>query len=1045
MSSNGFNSRLQALPARWRRRIYWTLALLLTYTVVGFLVLPPIVRAIAVKQLHALFDREVSIESVRINPFVLSGSIRGLLIKDKDGAPFLSWDEAYANFQLSSFFGKHWVFREVRLARPYARIQVNPDRSFNFSDLLEKFSRPGAAPQTPAQPLYLSVGRLQITNAVASLADLTMRTPFRRKLGPLTITLTEFHTDPAGANPYTLTGITDGGEILTWKGVFHLSPPQSEGEFAVTGISLQKYAPLYQDLVRFEIKDGVMDLSSAYRLNLDPTHYTASLSNAEFSLRSFQLASPGAATNTVELDRLAVSGIAADAVKRTVDIKSVLVDGGRLAAARNREEKFNVVELAQPAETATNAPGSIMLLMQAATNAMAFLLESTNQASLVLHQLDVTNCAVSWDDLANRRPVHLLADQIAVTGRELSNHTGSNMTAQVSLRWNTNGTIGVGVAAQLFPTVADVSLALKDIDLGPLDSYLEPFVNLFIIRSKVGLDGKIHLEMPMNKLPEVTFAGDLSLDDFATVDGVMTEDLVKWKSVRFSGIEAKLSPPEVAVREIALLDPYASVTVETNRIINVLAALKMAGTNTPATPAKPVAAAPAGGRAGLEKQFGGFIQSTLAAGTNGAGTGLTPKLTVSTVVISNATLELTDRSIAPRVGISLDELNGTITGLSSEELKRADLHLAGKMDHASPVVITGHINPLNPNTHSDLKISLQDLDLNPAGPYVGKYAGYSLVRGKLSLDLNYDIAGRKLAATNLVTLDQFTLGQKVDSPDATKLPVRLAIAILKDRQGKIELDVPVEGSLDDPEFRLGRVITRAILNVITKIVTSPFAALSAVFGGQGEELSFQEFAPGSAILQTNDVVKLDTLAKGLYERPGLSVEIEGSVDPDTDGAALARQKLEHEFRVTQWEALRGSMQTQVTPDEMELNSAEFQNYIQQKYAREFPPGTADTNAPATSAPAASGARRPDDSAKGAQRMVAKGESVSSAAVDQMEQQLLAHIAISADDFRQLADRRASSVKDYLLQTGKVEAGRIFFTTAGSTTATNGSRALIHFR
>ena len=192
------------------------------------------------------------------------------------------------------------------------------------------------------------------------------------------------------------------------------------------------------------------------------------------------------------------------------------------------------------------------------------------------------------------------------------------------------------------------------------------------------------------------------------------------------------------------------------------------------------------------------------------------------------------------------------------------------------------------------------MELLPGDPYSGRYLGYRLLKGKLNAQLSYQITKGRLKSQNLVTFDQLTLGQKVESPDATRLPVRLAIALLKDRDGKIALDLPVNGSLDDPQFSLGKVAYRAIETLLTRIATSPFSVLGALFGGRGEELSFQEFQPGSTNLPAAAMAKLDAVAKGLYEHPELQVEIQGSVDAQTDLEALRREKLKQQSSLQAW-------------------------------------------------------------------------------------------------------------------------------------------------
>ncbi len=176
------------------------------------------------------------------------------------------------------------------------------------------------------------------------------------------------------------------------------------------------------------------------------------------------------------------------------------------------------------------------------------------------------------------------------------------------------------------------------------------------------------------------------------------------------------------------------------------------------------------------------------------------------MLITNTAISFTDRSLKPNVNMAIQQVNGTISGLSSEQLQHADVNLSAKVDGVGPVAITGTINPFSGTQTNDVKISVKDVDLTPASPYSGKFAGYRIAEGKLNMDLAYELVGKKLQSKNVITLDQFTFGEKVNSPDATHLPVRLAIAILKDREGEIVLDVPIEGSLDDPAIphRQGR-------------------------------------------------------------------------------------------------------------------------------------------------------------------------------------------------------------------------------------------------
>ena len=293
--------------------------------------------------------------------------------------------------------------------------------------------------------------------------------------------------------------------------------------------------------------------------------------------------------------------------------------------------------------------------------------------------------------------------------------------------------------ASFLPPTADIQLDLDQLDLGTLDPYLEPKLNLYILGSKVGLHGKISLRTPKNELPQVTFHGDASLDDFHTVDGVAAEDLVKWDSIGFHGIDANLNPQTVSIKEIDVNNAYARLVIETNKTINLLNALRMTNTNAPATNETKIAVA----------------QKSAApppAATNTAAA--LPQISIGTIVITNTALNFTDRSMQPNVNLGIQSVNGSIAGLSTEQLQHADIRLNALIDGVGPASITGTINPFSGTQTNSIKISVKDMDLTPASPYSGRFAGYRIAEGKLNLDLTYELIGKKLQSKNVITLDR---------------------------------------------------------------------------------------------------------------------------------------------------------------------------------------------------------------------------------------------------------------------------------------------------
>ena len=1006
------------LLAPWQRRLaLGTAAAFLFYTVFGFFLLPPIVRVVTVRQLAEALDRPVSIAGVGLNPYTFAVTIHGLLVKDKDGTPLVSWNSAYVNFQLASLLGHSWVFKEVKLSEPWVRARMNKDYTLNFSDIVARLSPtiPRESSDSSPRPSW-RIKRLRLTGAKASFTDLTPRMPFERTIGPLELTLLDFRTDSSNKNFYAFSGITDGGEHFSWRGFFYVDPLRSEGVFSLRGVSLVKYAPLYQDLVRFEIQDGIIDLASSYRYERSAATHLLALTNTTFALKALKVAEKATGQTVAEASSLMVSGGSVDAVARRAEAESVAIAGGRFCLRRNKDTSVNAIELAKPAEASPGTPGGILLLLRAMTNVVAMLLNSTNLSTGAIGALSLTNCALHLEDLVNAQPVRLDLDGIAVQARNLSNRAGTNMTAELSLRWDTNGTVRAGIKAGLFPPRAEVTLALENLNLRPLAPYLEPRLDILVLGGKLGLAGTVRLRNDPGQLAEAGFEGEVRLDEFSTAKGAASEELLRWNSLRLSGIEAGLNPPVVSVAKAALEDVVARLIIETNRTINLPSAMRQGGTNTAAAP-----------------------PSTNAA------VGLRPKVSLASLVVSNASVHFIDRSLQPHVNINLDQLSGTLSGLSSDNAERAELHLLGAVDKTARAEITGKIGPWNSKQPLDLKISLQNMDLLPEDSYSGKYLGYRLNKGKLSAVLSYQVAERKLKSENHITLDQFTLGAGVESPDATRLPVRLAIALLKDRDGKIVLELPINGSLDDPQFNLGTVVYHAFEAVVTRIVTSPFSALGALFGGKGEELSFQDFEPGMANLLPAAMAKLDLLATALEERPELRLEIEGSTDGRTDLEALRHGKLNQRSPGQSWSPLlstggSGACRVEAAPAAIPRKTFSFEKGAFALSSRVMSSSFFETKSRTQESPFPHGATKAFTDEKGAAALMLVLGPPEAATSWNGDAQLLEDVQLASGALRALAAERAEHVRAYLIQSGKVAAARVTESARGP--GSKGSRVYV---
>jgi len=265
-------------------------------------------------------------------------------------------------------------------------------------------------------------------------------------------------------------------------------------------------------------------------------------------------------------------------------------------------------------------------------------------------------------------------------------------------------------------------------------------------------------------------------------------------------------------------------------------------------------------------------------------------ITIRAVQVVDGSANFSDYSVQPSFASGIIGLSGEITGLSSDPASRAKVALAGRVDEYSPVDLKGEVNLLSADVYSDLALSFSNIELTTFTPYAGKFAGYSIAKGKLSTQMKYHVENRKLDAQHHIVVDNLEFGDKTDSKDAAPIPIRFGVALLKDSRGVIDVNLPIDGTLDDPQFHLASIIWKGIVNLLARAIAAPFAAIGASFGG-GDELKFVEFQPASAVLGDSQSQKLATLAKGLVERPALRLNVPLTVASAADSEAVASQAL----------------------------------------------------------------------------------------------------------------------------------------------------------
>jgi len=495
--------------------------------------------------------------------------------------------------------------------------------------------------------------------------------------------------------------------------------------------------------------------------------------------------------------------------------------------------------------------------------------------------------------------------------------------------------------------------------------------------------------------PTGSYKGNASLRGFHAVDTVAEEDLLKWESLQFDEIRGTLDPFSLALRQVALNDVYARIVVRKDGTLN----LQNLVTNP-------------------DRAEGGKVQETGSKGTNEATVEIgssrengtmppTPPsrvaaaqkrdIAIDVVSVQNGTISFTDNHLPRHFTSTFYNLGGRISGLNSGDTKFADVDLRGNLENHSPLQITGQINPLRDDLYVDLKMSFRDIELSPITPYSSTFLGYTVEKGKLFLDLSYHIDKKQLNSENKVFIDQFTFGQKVESDQATNLPVKLGLALLKDRKGEIHLDLPATGRTDDPKVSIFGIIWQVVKNVLVKAATSPLSLLSATFGG-GQDLSVIQFDLGLSTIPAHEEQKLTALAAALLDRPALKIELKGYVDREREGEGYRNELLAKKLRSEKLLAMNkaGTRPGGAKTGDIQLLPEEYPKYLAAVYKKEKFPKPRNALGLVKELPP-----------------------------EEMEKLILTNTVIGVAELTTLAQERVVAVKNFLVTKGNIPAERVF--------------------
>ena len=896
-------------------------------------------------------------------------------VKEKNNTSLASFKRFDVVSREIELFSRKVVLQQVALDGLALQVERDSTGKLNFQRLLPAQPAPPKAVKKTVKkqdspPLQLLVENLALTDGTISFHDRQPAGGFKSQLQAITIKLSNLSTAANDQSTYEVSFHGDSAEKFAATGTAALSPISTTSQFNLSGIMLQRGWPYLQGLLTAPIKGNLALEGKATFTAQDG----ASVQDLGIHLKD--IAADYGDKDSTKLSNLDLTGISFSQKDNKAAVDEIKLSGGKIKLSREVDGKLSALALLkQPAATATKPvkpePTPVKPAAKADQKPLAWQIKKIN----------VTGLSTTFTDKQFSDPPVFTLSNIRLNTGNLTGPTFSAMPLQFSSIFGKNAPIKISGTVTPLPFKFNGTTSFAKLPIQDFESYIPENVNVFVLDGTLDSSMKVNVALDKDNKPVGSFSGNAGVRGFHTVDSVQEEDLLKWESLQLDQVSGNLAPFSLAIHQIALNGVYSKIAVRKDGTLNLQNLVtkeqgqkQQTVTGTPVQTPATALPAPATPQASQKAQ-----------------------IKIDTLTVQDGTIAFSDAHLPQQFRSTFHNLGGRVSGLSSDMNTRAEVDLRGNLESHSPLQITGKINPLRDDLFVDLTISFKDIELSPATPYSGTYLGYEIDKGKLFLDLKYHIENKKLEASNKVFVDQFTFGKSVDSAKATKLPVRLGIALLKDRNGQINLDLPVSGRTDDPKFSIWGVVWQVVVNLFVKAATSPFALLSSMMGSS-EDLSSVTFTPGSAILAPAEEKKLETLATALSQRPGLKVELAGFVDKQRDPEGYRSELLLQKMRQEKYLELAKSHQTKEGDDaeKMIIQPAEYSRYLKAVYLKEkFP--------------------KP-------RNMIGMIKDLPDA---EMKKLIIANTKVTDQDLQQLAAQRAAAVKKHLITKGKLESQRIF--------------------
>ncbi|SOE99138.1 protein of unknown function [Burkholderia sp. OK233] len=843
-----------------------------------------------------------------------------------------------------------------------------------------------------APPLDLSIKRFVLNDGTVNVHDEAASRPVDLGLQKLAVTLTDFSTLATAPAHYTLnTDFKDAAGSLGVAGAFGLVAKTANAKLDLKSLPLPLLQPYLDAATAAQVVDGALSANANIGANWSKSPAAVMVTDTQLDLQSLKLAARGSKTPVVSLAQGQVTVKQVDVAGRTADITSVDTTGLMVEAQRLKDGNIDLAALAGPHQ-AEQQRTAIHAVKKAEAAGPAWHYK--------IGELNLKDATANFTDNTTPQPVKLSVTPLQLKVQQISDDLSKPLPVDLQATLNKKGTLGVKGDVTATPLKVAVKVNANRLDAAAFEPYFGSKLNALIASALLNANGDLALSQA--KALKATYRGDVALVDVRMIDKATSDPFAGWGSLALTNLKADYDEDGTVVDagRVTFTKFYGRVLLDAQGKLNLKdvvaheSGAAQSLTRDKSGGHEPVPLTPQAASAPEVASAPVPASSTSSATVTAATPPQSPvKLHFGQLVLQQGRVTYTDNFIKPNFTANLVGIQGTVGAFGTQSTTPAPVDIAAKLAANGPLSIRGTVNPLIAKPALDLTASAHDIELTNLTPYSAKYAGYPITKGKLNVDLHYKLDNDQLNANNHIFIDQLTFGDHVENDTATKLPVRLAISLLKNSRGEIDVNLPVSGSLSNPEFSIGGLIWHAVLNLLQKAVTAPFSLIANAFGGSGEELGYVEFEPGSAKLSDAADKKLDTIVKALADKSSIRIDLIGRVDPAIDGPGLRAQYVERQVKQQKIKDVVGNGES-VDLSTVTVDPKEYDKYLSKAYK------SADFKKP--------------------RNFVGLTKSLPD---DEMKAAMAANAPIDDASLRQLAQQRAQAVQQYF--EGKIDSSRVF--------------------